>query len=214
MDKQRIIATADLFELLSLAFSFPTSALAEGIVSGTYWEDFKTCLSELNWSTSIDVPVFTTSSDALYQDMRKEYSRLYLSPGRLAVIYPYESAFLFAKTGRKGFPTLFVNPITLDVERQMREAGALPEDNRKEPVDSVGKECDFLRIIYTLAVAAEHEGDCTQAACWIKQAETFRREHIDLWLPSFLEMTREKSRSSAYCMLAQMALEGLQATKT
>ena len=213
MDKQRIIATADMFELLSLAFSFPSSTLAEGIVSGAYWEDFKACLSELGRSSTVSVPAFEASPDSMFDDMRKEYSRLFLSPGKLAVIYPYESAFLFAKTGRRGLPTLFVNPITQDVEKQMREAGALPEDYRKEPVDSVGKELGFLQILYTLAAVAEHEHDAEQTAGLIQRAELFRRDHVDVWMPSFFEMTIKKSRIDAYSMLAQVALEGLRATR-
>ena len=46
----------------------------------------------------------------------------------------------------KGVPALFRTPVTLDVERLMREAGVVAKNARKEPCDSVFEEFDSCRI--------------------------------------------------------------------
>jgi TorA maturation chaperone TorD len=140
----------------------------------------------------------------LASELRKEYSRLFLSPGRLAVIYPYESAFRFVEGGGKGFPTLFANPITNDVEKRMRAADALPEDTRKVPVDSIHRELDFLRVLLTNAAACLHAERPEDARQWLELAEAFRADHIETWVPSFMRRTAAEARHPVYRGLAEV----------
>ena len=77
--------------------------------------------------------------------LKREYSLLYMAPGPDVSVWPYEAPFRFVAEGREGVPTLFRAPVTLDVERHMREAGVLPKDARREPSDSVGTSSRFWR---------------------------------------------------------------------
>ncbi|MEG0071829.1 MAG: molecular chaperone TorD family protein [Raoultibacter sp.] len=208
-DLQRAIALADLFELLSLAFAFPSCELAGGLSSGAYQNDFSACLNELGCRGKFEFAQINDDAEELFVQMRREYSRLYLSPGELSVIYRYESAFVFAEKGGEGLPTLFVNPLVRDIEDQMREAGVLPQDYRQEPVDSVQNEFNFLHILYTFAAASLRAGEADDAKGWLLWAEEFRRTHINTWVPSFLARTVELSRIEAYRVVAQGAAQAL-----
>lgn len=137
--------------------------------------------------------------------MRKEYTRIYLSPVRV-LVYPYESAFLHVESGREGVPVLFRSAVTLDVEAQMREAGVISKNARKEPCDSVFQEFEFMSFMYGSLAAAIQEGD--EAACdlWQGRVERFLNEHALRWMPAFMERTIEHSGEGLYASFARIAL--------
>lgn len=229
IQQKQAIACADMAELFSAAFSFPSLELTQALCSGAFTHDLLACLSELDASEdqlqraevlSREFCVQNSQNDAtsLLDKLKKEYSRLYLAPGKLVVIYPYESAFCFVERGGEGFPTLFVNPITIDVEAYLRRADALPDDYRKEPVDAIFRELDFLRLLYTHIAASLNEvaseGTETSddvktrdnAVLWIEQLRSFRTTHINNWVPRFLERTREETHHEIYSHLSELAL--------
>lgn len=207
----QVATLADVFELLSAAFSFPTPELAEAICSGAFQSDISECLQELgicNEVPSLDLTDAHTPANLL-AEMRKEYSRLFLSPGKLAIIYPYESAFKFVEKGTDEMPTLFITPTTVDVERFWKRAGDLPEDARKEPLDRIDKEFGFLCIAYTNELLALNETRAEDARLWAELARDFREKHIDSWVFAFMEQTAQKTRLKIYEGLAQTALIAL-----
>ena len=148
---RRLIGRADSFELLLRAFSFPDEALAQALVDGSLATDVRACLLDAGaetcranhaadslrrWEAMNPVDLLTV--------MRRVYSQLYLAPGGSTPVFPYESAFLHVERGLDGAPVLFRSPVTLDVERQMHEAGVAAKNERKEPCDSIFEECGFL----------------------------------------------------------------------
>jgi TorA maturation chaperone TorD len=204
---QLIAAKADVAELISAAFKFPTQDLACALSTGTFASDWFACAKELN----VEPPqmAFTqenTTKELLLAAMKKEYSRLYLLPGHLTVIYPYESAFLFALGEAKGLPTLFANPITVDVEGFMVDSCALPNDYRTEPVDRIDKEFGFLQKLFTAELVALNEGRLEDARLWNETARLFQEKHIVTWVPAFMNKTIEESRLQVYRDLANVAL--------
>jgi TorA maturation chaperone TorD len=209
-------ALADICELLAISFSFPSSELTEAISSGNFQADLIACLEELGVSLDPELLSRMTqgetspqSAQGLHESMRKEYSRLYLSPGTLAIIYPYEGAFRYVAGGGKGSPTLFINPTALDVERYMRRADALPDNANTEPVDSIFSELDFLRLLYTTALinaSSEISRGDELSRQWLEFAEEFRVQHIDTWLEQFMRETIRLSRIEVYRWLAETAL--------
>jgi TorA maturation chaperone TorD len=210
---ERLEALADTFELLACAFSFPSLALAEALSTGSFKADLNACLRALDILAPAGIGCHENQQE-LYASMKREYSRLYLSPGRLAVIYPYESAFLFIERGGEGFPTLIANPTTAAVERAMRAVDLLPETARKEPADSIYAECDFMKQLYTgvyvnLLAAAEDPQSTERAECverakqWLTLANEFRAQHINAWLPQFMEQTARHARIPVYRQLAE-----------
>lgn len=200
-----LAALADGFELLSLSFSFPSQSLARALVDGSFREDLEACLKELGVSDAPDLEIGDDPAELL-NAMRREYSRLYHSPGKLAVIYPYESAFLFVRRG-KGSPTLLANRITGEVEAAMARAGCLPKTACREAVDSVWQECDAMRHMLTQALAcllAPVEEGTVRADWWLARAEAFFNEHIASWVPAFMDATMEQARLPVYRSLAEI----------
>lgn len=222
--QEQAVACADMAELFSAAFSFPSLELAQALCTGAFMCDLYACLSEVGVTkTHVQKAEFLSKklhspSDAasLLVELKKEYSRLFLAPGKLVVIYPYESAFRFVERGGEGFPALFVNPITTDVEAYLRRADALPDDYRKEPVDAIFRELDFLRLLYTHIAASLNEvanGNIEadgNARLWIEQLQSFKATHIDSWMPQFLERVKKETRHEVYAQLSDLALLSLE----
>lgn len=207
---EKLEALADVFELLSIAFSYPTPELTEALVSDNFQADLAACLEELGLLQKETLKLDPDETpESLLASMKREYSRLFLSPGKLAIIYPYESAFLFVMRGGKGMPTLMCNPLTANVEQFMVAAQALPKTYRTEPVDSVYAELDFLRHLYTTALATERSGaeeSSVASAQWIDKANEFRQAHVHTWMPEFMKKTHALSRIQIYRQLAEIGL--------
>lgn len=230
------VACADTFELLSAAFTFPDEALAAALLNGSFDDDFLACMSELEKLLSKKSAklaegepgrlsdraitlrsVIDTDSDvsSLLDSLRKEYSRLFLMPGLDVPVFPYEAAFRHVSQGREGVPSLFIAPVTKDVEKRMRCFGALPAHVNKEPVDSMHSEMDFLRFLYTgLVSALSVDSGVDEDACvlWEAEISSFRSDHIDAWMPALMQRIQEKTVSPVYLSLSSNASLAIQAT--
>ena len=210
---RRAVGKADAFELLSCAFAYPDERLAQGLVDGSFADDARACL--LDAGTDLAAADSVAESFALWRDattadvladMRIVYSRLYLAPGGHTPIFPYESAFLHVERGMKGVPALFRTPVTLDVERLMREAGVVAKNARKEPCDSGFEELEFLSYLYAKLADALNCDDAEAVAAWTERIQTYEREHAQAWLPAFMQRTQELAAEKPYCAFAALAL--------
>ena len=195
---KRAVGKADAFELLSCAFAYPDERLAQGLVDGSFADDARACLLDAGAdpaaadSTAEALAAWRDASAAdLLADMR---------------IFPYESAFLHVERGMKGVPALFRTPVTLDVERLMREAGVVAKNARKEPCDSVFEEFEFLSYLYAKLADALNCDDAEAVAAWTERIQTFEREHAQAWLPAFMQRTQELAAEKPYCAFAALAL--------
>ncbi|MEQ3361897.1 TorD/DmsD family molecular chaperone [Raoultibacter massiliensis] len=204
----RTIGKADMCELLTHAFAYPDDKLAHALLDESFIGDCSSCFADIGcdgWGAEALPLPHGESGDGVLAFMRKEYTRIYLSPVRV-LVYPYESAFLHVESGREGVPVLFRSAVTLDVEAQMREAGVMPKNARKEPCDSVFQEFEFMSFMYGSLAAAIQEGD--EAACdlWQGRVERFLDEHALKWMPAFMERTIEHSGEGLYASFARIAL--------
>lgn len=214
-DLKQAVGMADACELLSCAFSYPDERLASALVDGALADDARACLSdaglavdEVNGSAAAEgLHAWRgASAEGLLSDMRKTYSRLYLAPGGHAPIFPYESAFLHVEHGLPGIPVLFRTPVTLDVERHMREAGVAAKNARKEPCDSVFEEFEFLSYLHAKRAEALHCNEGEHAAAWAQRTRAFGEEHAAVWLPTFMRRTRELAAGTPYAAFAALGL--------
>ncbi len=206
---KRAVGKADACELLACAFAFPSERLAEGLASGALADDAEACLHDTGADGDVAREVADNlrvwrGADAseLRARMRITYSRLYLAPGGYTPIFPYESAFLHVEKGAPGIPTLFRTPVTLDVERQMHEAGVAAKNERTEPCDSVFEEFEFLSYLFAKQADALNRESDEEAADWQDRARRFVDEHAQVWLPAFMERTRELVPEEPYAALA------------
>ena len=210
---RRAIGVADTCELLNCAFAFPDGAFAEGVASGAVASDVRSCLvdagapgDEAGVAAAALAPWEGVDAAELLAAMRRTYSLLYLAPGGHTPIFPYESAFLHVQRGLPKAPSLFRSRVTLDVERQMREAGVRAKDDRTEPCDSVFEEFEFLSYLYARQAEALRCDDDGEAGVWSERAQRFVNEHAGVWMPAFMERTVELAPDSPYAGLATAAL--------
>ena len=199
---------ADFYELFSAAFGFPTYELAWALTNGSFKADYDEIAAELGVAASFDdAGLHGLGADALFDELKREYSRLYLSPGWLRKIYPYESAFLFDRSGERGMPAVIVTRAAADVELFMRRVGILPDDHAREPVDRIDKELAVMRSAYANQVAALDRGEQGVAEAWALLANEFRVRHLDTWVREFMRCTIGASRHESYAALAQAFLQ-------
>lgn len=210
---RRAIGHADGYELLSCAFSYPDERLANGLVDGSVAQDARACLLDAGVSETAARKA-TDRLDAwrgahaakLLSLMRVSYSHLYLTPGGHTPVQPYESAFLHVERGLPGVPSLFRTQVTMDVERQMREAGVAAKNARKEPCDSVFGQFEFLSFAHAKLAEALNDDDKAAASLWEERLHVFEEEHARVWLPSFLRRTQELAADEPYAAFAVFAL--------
>ena len=200
---KRAVGKADAFELLSCAFAYPDERLAQGLVDGSFADDARACL--LDAGADPAAADSTAEELAAWRDTSAA-DLLYLAPGGHTPIFPYESAFLHVERGMKGVPALFRTPVTLDVERLMREAGVVAKNARKEPCDSVFEEFEFLSYLYAKLADALNCDDAEAVAAWTERIQTFEREHAQAWVPAFMQRTQELAAEKPYCAFAALAL--------
>lgn len=198
-----IVGKADSCELFSRVFAFPDDGLVAALRDGFVSDDAESCLRDAGRAYDASA---LRRGEASLDGLRIEYTRLYLAPGAAALVFPYESAFIHAESGREGAPALFRTPITLDVESQMREAGVVPKNARKEPCDSVFQELEFLSYLYGSLAAAIQQGDADAEKAWQMRINRFLDSHALRWMPAFMERTVELSADSVYGSFAKAAL--------
>lgn len=205
------VGRADMCELLGAAFAFPERRVAEALADRRLSADFASCCSDCGIDRAVVASVegglrayAGRDADGLLGEVRREYSLLFLGPGATAPVLPYESAYLHAQRGRKGAPPLFRSASTLDVGRQMREAGMAPRDARREPCDSVFREFSFLSYLYGNLAATAWEENAEGEELISDRIERFLEGHALRWMPSFMERTAELS-DGVYGPLAEGA---------
>lgn len=214
----RAIGMSDLAALLAEAFRFPEGdRLATALVDGRFasdWNDSweEACGAERDCDDvagSLDSLWEETSDDQPFESnasqLRKEYSRLFLAPGTEVLIWPYESAYRHRLARREDVPNLFRTQTTVDVERQMAEAGVRPANLRTEPCDACATELEFLSYLYAQwgeAVRTRSSPDCVSA--WTNRIASFGRVHALEWLPGFFRSVERESALPEYRYFANL----------
>lgn len=215
-----VVGAADIFELLSSLFAFPTVELAQALAQGSVEADVRGCLEDagadeetVDAATAPLGEFVGLDADELYEQLRIDYSLIYLAPGAQVPVFPYEAAFRYRAEGRGGVPSLFRSPVTLDAERMMHEAGVAPDDARTEPADSIWNEFAFFSYLFgcwARALSVENEGADDEARPWRERINAFWDAHGEPWMAPFMEQTRRLAPSVAkqdwYERLAQSAL--------
>lgn len=202
------IASADLCTLLSVAFDFPSAAFAEALLDGSFQADVSDCLQEL--SEGVSVPLTINGEDEV-SALRQEYSRLYIGPGELRMIFPYEGAFRAVARNPEAKSAFFITPETKDVEHWMRRYGELPYSHTTEPVDSVPSELAFLAKLYTNLANALYQKK--PSAEHVEAINDFRSQHIESWMPAFFKQTIQDTKLVLYGELGHLGLTALSASQ-
>lgn len=243
---RRLIGMSDLFELAACALRYPDRALVASLCGGAFFEDWEACLADVRAPEPLASHAMQAQKllagravEDLFEELRREQSRLWYALGPDVAVWPYESAYLHAQRGLPGAPVLFGSPVARDVEAQMREAGVLLSDVATEPIDSASNELEFLSYLHAMVARALTAGEGpqtdagrsrdagegtpeaddgalsdaqdaqTDVAFWAERIERFARDHALVWLPGFLEQTQAQTRSDVLAHLCALALQPL-----
>lgn len=206
----RLVDTADLVELCSVAFDYPTPQLVKGVVEGTFFADWRECCSSLGLALPAAVDLDAIAREyagqdpaELFETLREAYSLLYLIPRDRQRIFLYESAFLYKADGNEGVPTLFRSRSTLEVDEMMASMDVVPTRKNQDPSDSIYAELEFLSFLLTRAAAAVMANDQARYEKAIAMVESFAAKHVLNWVPAFLGATHERSQGF-YGIMAQL----------
>lgn len=212
----RAVGMSDLAALLAVGFRFPADGrLSQGLSDGSFLGDWLA-----SWEDACAVPFNgdVSFSDAGYEALRREYSRLYLSPGIDVPVWPYEGCFLHRAAGRTDVPDVFRTRASVDVERQMKAAGMQAVRLRTEPGDRVEVELEFVSYLYAKWGEALREQAAAESSteakavvadgpdAWRSRIAAFASGHALRWLPDFMAQTRERSRLETYRSMAELGL--------
>lgn len=214
---------SDLSSLLAVGFRFPEDeSLASGLADGLFLKDWCACWEDACAGKSFDEKMVSECAEVFahadYAAMRREYSRLFLAPGADVPIWPYESAFRHDAAGKEGVPNLFRTQATVDVERQMANAGVRPKHLRTEPCDSCATEFEFLSYLYARwgeAIRVARSGTESESGSgigseeggsseWAHRIAAFSDDHVLKWIPQFFSQVQDQSRIPEYRFLAKL----------
>ena len=226
----RAVGMSDLAMLLAEAFRFPgDDRLAGALADGSFLSDWNgswrdACGEEYSDSNrtpgagraNVSDRPETAFAGVDCESLRREYSRMFLSPGSEVPVWMYESAYLHRESGRTESPNLFLTRSTIDVERQMAEAGVRPEHLRTEPCDTCSTELEFVSFLYArwgesvMRVVENGGRSAVEAAdVWRDRLNKFSSGHVLNWMPRFFESVKTASRIPEYSCLASLGIDFL-----
>ena len=167
----RAVGLSDLAALLAAGFSFPNEQIAQALSDGRFLADWRASMIDACGEESEgDADLASHCAEAFagveQGPLRREYSRLFLAPGVDVLVWPYESPFVHRMMGAEGDPSLFRTRIAMDVERRMAESGVTTVDLRREPVDSIFHELEFLAHLHACVAEAVRVEDAAAEAEW------------------------------------------------
>ncbi|MDO4590766.1 MAG: molecular chaperone TorD family protein [Slackia sp.] len=217
----RAVGLSDMASLCSAAFAFPTPELAAALEDGAFLSDWRASLldacgvvSDADEELAVSCGEAFRADSASYEALRREYSRMYLTPGGHAPVWIYEGCFRHRASGATGVPALFRSPIALSVSQAMHDAGVAFIDERREPCDSAFREFDFLAYLHAACAEALRVGDGKALAAHRERLRAFASGHALLWMPSFMDATRDNASTEPYGAFARLGkryLEELEA---
>lgn len=210
-------ARAVALELLSFSFRYPTSELAESVISGE-WRAVCKDLAEVGYLTlpddfahgelAVDASGFVLEdTETLLHVLRTESTRLFIGAPDPAVP-PFEGVWRAADEGVQAL--LFANPHTLEVTQFLKSCGVSQPEGVNEPLDHIATELAFLQYLSMLeakmslpfeeAVTIESLPGGSAAAAYTQ----FFEEHPCTWMTRFSAEVKEQTRLPYYRAAAQL----------
>lgn len=200
------LARANAFSLLAIAFFDPTEEFAKHLVSGAYLSEVNAYFQDLTRRQpaarqaldplkALQAQLAKCSPQALLHDLKVEYARLFIGPGRMRVP-PYET--FYGPKNKESQPLLMVSPAALAVETAYHEAGVAITNTLREPPDHFATECEFLYYLSKKESDAWAEGDNDAAKLWRRRQLAFLDGHLGKWGCEFCRRVEAESQGSFY----------------
>jgi len=133
-------------------------------------------------------------SETSLMDLRSEYTRLFVGPGKMAAP-PWESTY----RGEGG--SLFQS-VTLEVRKEYQKFGLAVNRLNVDPDDYIGLELEFMHHLTERAIKALSKGDDPEKI-FIGQRD-FLANHLLKWAPSFCEDVYTHAQTNFYRGMAKL----------
>lgn len=211
-------ATSDFYQLLSCSLQYPSEELAEALLEGSFKEDSLAILHDISCNEN-DIlaagALFkrleeeTENKQCLFEDMRKEYTRLFNHPKEPS-IFIYESFFHHNLTqDHENPPMFFLSPTALDVERCYSDSGVQLKNQSGEPPDYMPTELEFMMYLYGNKGRALLDGGYKKAENIEQHIEQFEKQHLCKWGYAFFDRLYKESEIVPYKAIALVGKIGL-----
>lgn len=211
-------ATSDFYQLLSCSLQYPSEELAEALLEGSFKEDSLAILHDISCNENDILAVGalfnmleaeTENKQSLFEDMRKEYTRLFNHPKKPS-IFIYESFFHQNLTQDHENPTmLFLSPTALDVERCYSDSGVQLKNKSGEPPDYMPTELEFMMYLYGNKGRAILDGAFEKVKNNEQHIEQFEKQHLCKWGYAFFDRLYKESEVVSYKAIALVGKIGL-----
>ena len=188
-----LLALADLYSLIGVLLRLPTEETAQGLATGTLFDDVAAIGAELR-SEAVErlgsqaKERLASESPASLSDLRGAYTAMFTHPTSPCVPN-CEQRYLWERreyAGRtRNPPPSFVNPAALDAERCYKAAGLKRNVQLNVPPDCMYVETDFMGWLSLQQARALLEGDGGLAERCRKARSEFCELHLDKWARAF-----------------------------
>jgi TorA maturation chaperone TorD len=197
MDADKLITQAALYEILALAFLYPTDVLVDALTSGEYAEALEEITAALDTqspeqaSAIKELDTYTGKDPtAVLHELRQEHTRLYIGAPE-PLVSPYAGVWQAKRDGVQ--PLLFVSKESMAVERFMRQCGVGQPEGTNEPLDHIGSELEFLQ--YLCLVQAGSAAPAKDVTIPGDAYEQFYTKHFNTWAQDFAKATIDNTKS-------------------
>ena len=202
---EQLLASSDMYQLMSMFLRLPTAELVEGLREGSLKQDVQDIFGELGVPAEETASILENLSayeggahdpQEVLSDLRREYTRMFTHPKQPAVSI-YEALFLWNGDDGEPKPSLFISPAALDAERCYKRAGLERSKEVNESGDHFATQMEFMMFLcrgLAIAMQNEDEGKFSELEdVW----EEFAKLHLHRWARPFFQECAELSANRA-----------------
>lgn len=192
-DRERLLAEADIYRLLSLSFSYPGRETMEGLrqLAG----DLGEIVNRLPFRIQEEFQAFRDCLANLKPgELEGEYSQLFLTR---MFCPPYETSH-----GRHGFNRAGT---LADISGFYKAFGFSVSGTDSEMPDHIAIETEFMGLLAVKEVYGLEKGISDLAVVCASAGRSFLRDHLGSWAAGFCENLGRKTSSDFYRNLALLA---------
>ncbi|WP_042349439.1 TorD/DmsD family molecular chaperone [Bacillus massiliigorillae] len=144
---------------------------------------------------------FHKDKHAVLEQVRTEYTRLFIGPGKLPAP-PWESVY---RTDAR----LLFQESTLEIRRRYLKYQFLPAEYPRVADDHLALELDFMANLSSMAEKACEDNDFKKLNRLLEEQKDFITNHLFKWIPEFSKKMQESSTSYLYPSMANLLNEFL-----
>lgn len=199
------VERSELCFCLARLFDYPDKGLLDLFGEPRFSDMLTRCTLACGMETGDDCGISFKGTIDL-EEMRREYSRLYLTPSQ-TLISPYGGVWKAEKRGEK--PILFRNAECLDIERFLGACGVSVQCRERFAYDCISIELEALQFLSSLesgrgGLAADSKHPESSRFGKEGAYREFFLQHAGSWMVEFAERTLSYTRMSVYRFAAEL----------